>query len=269
MKTKTALFCFCGNRFNPKDRFCTNCGGKKPRKKRGIIRNIFFVICLAPFVALLGFALVNLSDFAVEYLPYLSDQKAFQAEWNWEVGFDQGYRCEGTLNALLNSDPKFSSDVNSDYKKGYLAGKATRIEEIQGKLILRDPSYQEMKEFLKNDLVNRRTWTDPDYVCANFSIDTVNHAKAKGIKSGYVYLDFRGNPDHAIICFQTTDQGLIFIEPQLDKEVKVKIGRNYWGQNTRLFQINIGNVSGLSYDDTIVSIKITWSDGSITVITEN
>ncbi len=246
------LFCSCGNKLNPKDKFCINCGREKPKKKGGVIGNIFFVILLVPFLALLGFALVNLSDYAVEYLPYLSDQKGFQGEWKWETGFDIGYQEK----ILKNCD-------DSEIYDGYLTGRKIKSLENDGKLVLRDPTYEEMKDFLKTDLTNRRDYISDTYMCGQFSRDTINHAKAHGIKAGYVYLTYLIPPNHAIICFNTTDKGLVFVEPQFDKKVKVKIGESFWGQNS------FGKIPIMGDNDMILETYIMWSDGTETIINEN
>ncbi|MGP3668260.1 MAG: hypothetical protein ACKD6N_06990 [Candidatus Bathyarchaeota archaeon] len=34
---------------------------------------------------------------------------------------------------------------------------------------------------------------------------------------------------HALVVFETMDKGLVFIEPQVDREVKVGVGVRYWG----------------------------------------
>ena len=187
--------------------------------------------------------------------PYLFDQEAFQYEWNWELGFDCGY---GTF-AMASKDTQA-------FKEGYKKGLEIKEKEKQGELVLKDPTYQEMAEFLKYDVTNRRQYIMEKYMCHHFSRDTVNHAKSKGIRTGYVILDYPGVYNktrfyaHAIICFNTIDGNLIFVEPQLDKIVKVEIGKSYNEQN---------NLGSHSYDDTITKIEITWADGSKTIITEN
>ncbi|MCX8181882.1 MAG: hypothetical protein N3D12_02060 [Candidatus Methanomethyliaceae archaeon] len=52
-----------------------------------------------------------------------------------------------------------------------------------------------------------------------------------------------------MICFNKTNRGLIFIEPQYDDIVTLKIGESYAAQNGYVIP---------SYDDKIVSYIIVW-----------
>ena len=56
---------------------------------------------------------------------------------------------------------------------------------------------------------------------------------------------------HALVAFETVDRGLIFIEPQSDREVKLVIGESFpW--------YSVGAVSALSPYDPLVEIQIIW-----------
>jgi hypothetical protein len=78
-----------------------------------------------------------------------------------------------------------------------------------------EPTYSEMVAFIKEDKTNTNQYT-MQYTCDAFSKDVINNAKKKGIHAGYVTLYAPTPPNHAIVCFATTDSGLWFVEPQLD-----------------------------------------------------
>ena len=69
----------------------------------------------------------------------------------------------------------------------------------------------------------------------------------EGYRCGYVYITFP-KLAHAIICFDTVDQGLIFIEPQDDRIVTLTIGEVYWDRTYYVTED----------DDTIIDYGIVW-----------
>lgn len=124
---------------------------------------------------------------------------------------------------------------------------------------LRDPSYDEMTAFIRNDRTNEHIYNFPDYVCADFSRDTQYNAIKAGYRCGIVDIAFEGGQSvkigntiyengHAIICFDTIDKGLVFIEPQHDDIVKIEKGYSYSQLNN---YVQVPN-------DVITSYSIKW-----------
>lgn len=87
------------------------------------------------------------------------------------------------------------------------------LEQIQG---WKNPSYQELVEFLETDETALHPFIEGTYECKHFSIDLIRNARAQGYRAGYVSLSNPRGNDHAIVCFETTDNGLVFVEPQLN-----------------------------------------------------
>ena len=52
-----------------------------------------------------------------------------------------------------------------------------------------------------------------------------------------------------MLAFETTDKGLIYIEPQDDREVKVEVGVKYWEDN---------GYGKTDWDDTIKEVVVSW-----------
>jgi hypothetical protein len=71
----------------------------------------------------------------------------------------------------------------------------------------------------------------------------------KGYKCGFVYIVFPSSA-HTIVCFNTTDCGLVFIEPQNDAIVKPIVGQPYWDRTRYIPPL---------YDDTIIYMAVVWS----------
>lgn len=146
-----------------------------------------------------------------------------------------------------------------------------------------DPTYTEMKKFLEEDKADQNEYILDEYMCHHFSKDLVREAAKKGIRAGYVRLDFPEQlcfkeknyySGHAIVCFNTTDKGLIFIEPQFDLGVTIKIGGSYQEgivsknllRRVPLFFFffkkelkPLGSGVFGDYDDTVEKLSINWN----------
>ena len=117
---------------------------------------------------------------------------------------------------------------------------------------LRDLTYQEALQFIESDQTDKNLYKEGKYTCANFAKDFKNNALKAGYRCGYV-LVFSPDWSHALNCFNTTDYGLIFIEPQEDEIVTLTIGQPYWDRTkyTPRYQ-------GRTYNDTVTSFLINW-----------
>ena len=117
---------------------------------------------------------------------------------------------------------------------------------------LRDPTYNELEKFINQDTINENKYSNT-YSCLQFSLDLYKNAYNEGIRSGFVIIFFN-NQSHIVNCFNTSDEGIIYVEPQTDKVVTLKIGKKYWDRKRNL---------NIDYDDTISSILITWEEKDI------
>jgi len=110
------------------------------------------------------------------------------------------------------------------YDEGYLQGVEDGPE--SGWYIM-DPTYDEAIAFINSDETDENEYT-PDYVCYDFTADFNSNAFQMRYRCGFVYIEFTDSA-HAIVCFNTTDRGLIYIEPQNDEIVTLTIGQTYLG----------------------------------------
>lgn len=121
--------------------------------------------------------------------------------------------------------------------------------------VLRDPSYREMMDFLKQDQTSEREYVANEYICVDFAADVKANALEEGIRCAYVVIEYLGTTGHAIVAFDTTDRGLVYVEPQFDWEVEPAIGRRY-------YQCVIpppGHyMTERDYDDTIARVIDIW-----------
>ena len=136
----------------------------------------------------------------------------------------------------------------SGYETGYNFGYAKGLNDGAGSgFTVRNPTYQEMQNFIVADQTEQNSYIYPSYVCWNFAGDVKNNAFKAGFRCGFVYVSF---PDsaHAMVCFQTIDRGLVFIEPQDDSIMSLVIGEHYWDRSKYI----------INYDDTVVRYGIIW-----------
>jgi len=122
--------------------------------------------------------------------------------------------------------------------------------------VLKDPTYKELKSFIAADKTDANQYIVNVYVCHDFAADVkANAASQKKFRCAYVYMDFNDSA-HAIVAFNTTDKGIIYIEPQSDEEVNLQVGWHYWTQCVIPKAGTYYNAS--NYDDTVQSFNDIW-----------
>jgi len=119
--------------------------------------------------------------------------------------------------------------------------------------VLRDPSYQEMKDFLKQDDTSEREYVESEYMCVDFAADVKANTVEEGIRCAYVIIEYREGGGHTVVAFDTTDRGLVYIEPQFDWEIEPQIGKRYHECVRPPHYL-----AEPGYDDTIERIIVIW-----------
>jgi len=78
-------------------------------------------------------------------------------------------------------------------------------------------TWDELNQFLARDHTNWNEYLVGEYVCMEFAVDLALNASREGIKSWIVVVEFLGSSEaHAFVGFETSDHGLVYIEPQTD-----------------------------------------------------
>jgi hypothetical protein len=95
-------------------------------------------------------------------------------------------------------------------------------------------SWQQLTQFLSDDHTNWHEYDLEDYNCMDFAIDLVANARYDNINAKIVTVQFVGQPlGHAFVAFETSDRGMVFVEPQGDNTYSnVDIGNDLcddWG----------------------------------------
>ena len=145
----------------------------------------------------------------------------------------------------------YSEAYDKGYAKGYNIGLGTGSKEGVAKMIeISNPTHKKMREFLARDNTDANPFVTGEYVCSDFAAEVNHNAEASGIRVAYVRIRSE-KWGHAVVAFETVDKGLIFIEPQSDRAVKLVIGEPFpW--------YSVGAVSPLSSRDPLVEIQIIW-----------
>jgi hypothetical protein len=134
--------------------------------------------------------------------------------------------CSGTTAADLNNfniensiAAPFVENVNSP---SYTAA-------INTDVTLRTPTYQQMIDFLARDTTSDNPYVSGSYECRHFTTEVDNNAKAAGWQCGFVLICY-AQGQHAVVAFNTSDRGIIFVEPQTDDVINVAVGGTYQSQ---------------------------------------
>ena len=97
---------------------------------------------------------------------------------------------------------------------------------------LKDPTFQELRDFILRDPTSRNQFVLNQYECRHFATDVNNNAEANGLRCAFVLLGYnRGQ--HAVVAFDTTDRGLVYIEPQTDARIHPEVGGTYQGREIK------------------------------------
>jgi len=98
-----------------------------------------------------------------------------------------------------------------------------------------NPTWNEMMQFLGNDLTDLGIYNEYYHACADFAEEFHNNAEENGLRSAFVTIEFENESiGHAMNAFETTDYGIVFVDVtgdeindtnNKDKVCSVKIGK--------------------------------------------
>ena len=229
------------------------------------------------FISVLVLALFGVGGYVVYQTAYVTGEMA---------GYDSGYQTAYPIGQEVGHEEGYSSGKVDGYTEGYTSGRDTGYEEgyssgeaegydegyASGKsdgykegieagaghgYALRDPTYQEAVDFLKEDKTDKNEYIEGTYgvyVCSHFARDVCNAAEEQWLRCAYVELRYIDG-GHAIIAFDTIDEGMVFFSPQSDEIVKPVIGKEFY----KCIQAKPGYYyEAPSYDDTIMDILVIW-----------
>jgi hypothetical protein len=161
-------------------------------------------------------------------------------------GRDEGYR-EGY-------DIGYGQGETNGYDEGYNEGREAGFGHGY---TLRDPTYEEAVDFIEEDETSDNEYNDSDYgvyVCSHFSRDVCNNAEAEGLRCAFVLLAFPEG-GHAIVAFDTIDEGLVYFDAITDERARPVVGERYY----KCIEVKPGYYYlPPEQDDTIMDILTIW-----------
>jgi len=93
----------------------------------------------------------------------------------------------------------------------------------------KNPLFEEVFAFIKKDKTDRNLYLDKSrYDCTQFSNTLIRNAFKENILMCAVEINYNESKGHMIVAVNTSDRGLIYIEPQTDKIVELTFGKNKW-----------------------------------------
>ena len=183
----------------------------------------------------------------INYTSSIGGTYSDKIEAAYEDSYDKGY----AQTYDVGYQEAYDEAYDKGYDKGYEIGLGTGSTEGASTWVeLYNPTHKEMREFLARDKTDANPFVTGEYVCSDFVAELNHNAEANGIRAAYIRI--RGKKwGHALVAFDTVDRGLIFIEPQSDREVALVIGEPFpW--------YLVGAISPLGYHDPLVEIQIIW-----------
>lgn len=155
-----------------------------------------------------------------------------------------------TIKTELEDTKHYLSNVEDELQATKL-----RLSALQTDIFhLHNPTLEEVTNFLREDKTDSNEYVVDTYVCSHFARDVNTNADSQGIRCAYVDVRY---PDsaHAIIAFNTIDNGLVYFDPSTDDRVRPIMGKEYW----RCIEPKPGYYyEKPSFDDTIVDILVIW-----------
>lgn len=178
----------------------------------------------------------------------------------YETGYDEGSKDGYSVGRQTGWDDGYiegnSAGQLTGYREGYDVGfdLANETAYIRGVIDgvgrgynLRDPTFSEARAFVRSDKTDRHKYIEDVYTCRHYSRDFIMNAENEGYHCFYVFVGFESGGAHALIAFNTTDRGILYIESQNDRVMKPKVGNVYW--NRKVY-------TAPDYDDTIDEIML-------------
>jgi hypothetical protein len=180
----------------------------------------------------------------------------------YDKGYNSGHNVGYSAGIEDGYDEGYISGEEDGYAEGYATGKADGYNEgasagLDNGYTLIDPTYGQAVHFLHTDKTSDNRYIEGSYgiyVCSHFARDVCNNAEEQGFRCAYVEIRY---PDggHAIVAFNTVDEGLVYFDAMTDERVRPVIGSRYY----QCIEPREGYYyEPPLFDDTIKDILVIW-----------
>jgi len=83
---------------------------------------------------------------------------------------------------------------------------------LKNKASARNPTWEELLDFLEEDETDKNLYVSDEYECGNFAQELHDNAESRGIRAAFVVIHFYDDVSHGLNAFKTTDRGLVYID---------------------------------------------------------
>lgn len=170
-------------------------------------------------------AIIITGFFTLVYASY-NDGYAHGFETGYNQGHDIGRAQQGETE--YNERPNIESE--SSYSEEELDSQS--IASTTQLIELKNPTFEEAKDFITQDPTNRNKWVRNAYECRHFATDVCHNARDASLDCAFVLLCYEKG-QHAVVAFDTVDKGLVYIEPQTDMVISPEVGARYEGKEIK------------------------------------
>ena len=111
------------------------------------------------------------------------------------------------------------TNLRADYESSL-----ERLEQSE----LEDPTWSELKKFLKRDDTDEIPYVENSFDCSGYAITLRDRAWRYGMRCAYIEIVFTDGGAHALNAFDTTDEGLIYVDDTgADRIAYIEMGQPY------------------------------------------
>ena len=126
------------------------------------------------------------------------------------------------------------------YQGAIMVGACNQYIVLRNNPSAKNPTWDELKAFLKADQTDRQAYIAGTFTCGDFAEILHNNAEAAGIRAAIMAIELKpaglteGVIRHSLNAFETTDHGIMYIDDTsssqgyyADKEVNLVVGDDY------------------------------------------
>lgn len=137
--------------------------------------------------------------------------------WTGDKGITSHVVYDNNLTNMLILKPDIEYNITLRYTADYnLSSGMYQTTLTIAPTPLKNPTYDEMLNFLFKDQTDKHSYIQGLYMCSNFTDDLIFNATKEGLRCGFTVIKYSDEKGHAIVAFDTIDFGIIYIEPQTD-----------------------------------------------------
>jgi len=154
------------------------------------------------------------------------------------VGIWSGYFVGGKVGYYQGLGEGYNTGNTTGYNCGYMVGfekgKQSVVPVLEScGIVPKAVTYGKVAEFIKADKTDENKFVNQYYDCVSFTKTVRENANKLGIKCGVDTFTLEGINGgnimgHAINCFETTDRGIVYFDPQTDgQRYGIYVGGTY------------------------------------------